>query len=88
MVTLEVQGRAVRISREQVERARILADGEAGRSSPLRDLALVLALALSAQRVIVLRRSEARALLRLAVGDPLLAELAAALRPAGDAAAA
>jgi hypothetical protein len=88
MVTLEVQGRAVRISREQVERARILADGEAGRSSPLRDLALVLALALSAQRVIVLRRSEARALLQLAGEDPSLAELAAALRPAGDAAAA
>jgi hypothetical protein len=88
MVTLEVQGRALRIPREQVERARTLADAQAGRSSPLRDLSLVLDLALTAQRVIVLRRSEARALLQLADDDPSLAELAAALRASGDAAAA
>ncbi len=78
----------MRIPREQVERARTLADAEAGRSSPLRDLALVLGLALTAQRVIVLRRSEARALLQLADEDPSLADLAAALRASSDAAAA
>lgn len=88
MVTLEIQGRAVRISREQVARARDLAAAESGRSLPLRDLALVLDLALTVQRVIVLRRGEARELLQLADEDPSLADLAEALRAGDDEAAA
>ena len=87
MVTLEVQGQVVRVPREEIEQARQRADAEAGRSSSLRDLALVLDLALTNERMIALRRSEVRELLRLAVEDPSLVELTAALRARGDAAA-
>ena len=87
MVTLEVKGQVVRVPREEIEQARQRADAEAGRSSSLRDLALVLDLALTNQRVIALRRSEVRELLRLAVEDPSLVELTAALRATRDAAA-
>ena len=85
----DTRRQVVRVPRVEIEQARRLADADAdaGRSSSLRDLALVLDLALTNQRVIVLRRSEVRELLRLAVADPSLVELTAALRASGDAAA-
>ena len=58
------------VPRAQVERAQRLAHAEAGVSSRLRDLALVLDWALNSTRVVALRRSEARELERLAAGDP------------------
>lgn len=67
--------------RAQVERAQSLARAEAGVSSRLRDLALVLDWALNTSRVVSLRRSEARELERLALGDQHLGELAAILLP-------
>ncbi len=77
------------LPRAQVERAQRLAHAEAGASSRLRDLALVLDWALNSTRVVALRRSEARELERLADGDSGLAELAAILaRPRRDARAA
>lgn len=67
------------VPRAQVERAQRLAHAEAGVSSRLRDLALVLDWALNSTRVVALRRSEARELQRLAAGDSHLAELAGIL---------
>jgi len=67
------------VPRAQVERAQRLAHAEAGVSSRLRDLALVLDWALNSTRVVALRRSEARELQRLAAGDAHLAELAGIL---------
>jgi hypothetical protein len=89
MVRLEIRGQLVVLPRAQVERAQRLAHAEAGVSSRLRDLALVLDWALNSTRVVALRRSEARELERLAAADSHLAELAAILaRPRRDARAA
>jgi hypothetical protein len=79
MVRLEIRGQQVGLPRAQVERAQALAHAEAGASSRLRDLALVLDWALNSSRVVALRRSEARELERLALHDPGLAEIAATL---------
>jgi hypothetical protein len=79
MVRLEIRGQLVVVPRAQVERAQRLAHAEAGVSSRLRDLALVLDWALNSTRVVALRRSEARELQRLAAGDAHLAELAGIL---------
>ena len=56
----------VRFPRALVERAQALALAEAGASSSLRDLSLVLDWALNSPRVVALRRSEAKELERLA----------------------
>jgi hypothetical protein len=79
MVRLEIRGQLVVVPRAQVERAQRLAHAEAGVSSRLRDLALVLDWALNSTRVVALRRSEGRELQRLAAGDAHLAELAGIL---------
>jgi hypothetical protein len=89
MVRLEIRGQLVVVPRAQVERAQRLAHAQAGGSSRLRDLALVLDWALNSTRVVALRRSEARELQRLAAGDSHLAELAGILAvPRRDARAA
>jgi hypothetical protein len=89
MVRLEIRGQLVVLPPAQVERAQRLAHAEAGVSSKLRDLALVLDWALNSTRVVALRRSEARELERLAGSDSHLAELAAILAvPRRDARAA
>ena len=77
------------LPRAQVERAQRLAHAEAGVSSRLRDLALVLDWALNTTRIVALKRSEARELERLARSDSQLAELAGILAvPRRDARAA
>jgi hypothetical protein len=81
MVRLEIRGEVVVLPRAQAERAQELASEQAGVSSRLRDLALVLDWALNTPRVVTLRRSEARELERLA-RHPHLRELAEALSPA------
>jgi hypothetical protein len=89
MVRLEIRGQLVVVPRAQVERAQRLAHAEAGVSSRLRDLALVLDWALNSTRVVALRRSEARELERLARSDSHLVELAGILAaPRRDARAA
>jgi hypothetical protein len=89
MVRLEIRGQLVVLPRAQVERAQRLAHAEAGVSSRLRDLALVLDWALNSTRAVALRRSEARELERLAGNDSQLAELARILAvPRRDARAA
>jgi hypothetical protein len=89
MVRLEIRGQVVAFPRAQVERAQRLASAEAGVSTRLRDLALVLDWALNTSRIVSLRRSEARELERLALHDPHLGELASILSsPRRDARAA
>jgi hypothetical protein len=66
MVRLEFRGRILTFPRAQIERAQALAAAQAGSSSGLRDLALVLDWALNTSRVVALRRGEARELIRLA----------------------
>jgi hypothetical protein len=78
----------VTLTREQALRAQSYAAAEAGTSSRLRDLALVLDWALNTPRVVALRRSEARDLERLASEHPELEAVAAALHAATDARAA
>jgi hypothetical protein len=85
MVKLEIRGEVVVLPRAQAERAQSLASEQAGVSSRLRDLALVLDWALNTPRVVTLRRSEARELERLA-RHPQLRELADALSATGRAA--
>jgi len=79
MVSLEIRGRIVSFPRAQLERAQALAAAEAGVSSGLRDLALVLDWALNSSRVVALRRSEARELEQLARLHQQLDGIAAAL---------
>ena len=79
MVRLEIRGQVLAFPRAQIERAQRLAQTQAGASSRLRDLALVLDWALNSTRVVSLRRSEARELERLALADPELGETAAVL---------
>ena len=74
--------------RAQIERAQALALAEAGASSGLRDLSLVLDWALNSSRVVALRRSEAKELERLAGSHPQLDGIAAALAAVRDARAA
>ena len=69
----------VRFPRALIERAQALALAEAGASSALRDLSLVLDWALNSPRVVALRRSEAKELERLAAGHAQLDGIAAAL---------
>ena len=83
MVRLEIRGQQVALPRAQVERAQLLAHAQAGASSRLRDLALVLDWALNSSRVVALRRSEARELERLARHDPQLGEITVALSAQG-----
>jgi hypothetical protein len=66
MVRLEFRGHILTFSRPQIERAQALAAAQAGASSGLRDLALVLDWALNTPRVVALRRGEARELVQLA----------------------
>jgi hypothetical protein len=87
MVRLEIRGEVVVLPRAQAERAQSLASAQAGVSSRLRDLALVLDWALNTPRVVTLRRSEARELERLA-HHPQLRELAEALSAGREARAA
>jgi hypothetical protein len=79
MVKLELHGRVVSLAREQAERVRAFALAHAGSSSRRRDLALVLDWALNDPRVVVLRRSEARELQRLAQEETSLTDVAAVL---------
>ena len=85
MVRLEIRGEVVVLPRAPVERAQQLAHRQAGVSSRLRDLALVLDWALNSTRVVSLRRSEARELERLAEREPQLGELAEILLGPGRA---
>jgi hypothetical protein len=76
MVKLDVQGTVVSIDSAQAERLRTIAAVHAGSSSRLRDLALVLDLALAAPRVVMRRQAEAREFLHLVAATPELAEVA------------
>jgi hypothetical protein len=67
------------LTREDAQRLQAAAAADAARSSRRRDLALVLDWALASPRVVVLRRSEARELGRLAESDPSLSFLTDAL---------
>ena len=84
MVRVEVRGQIVQLPRAAVERAQRLAAAQAGVSSRLRDLALVLDWALHSSRVVSLRRSEARELQRLAASNGELDALGAALTRAHE----
>ena len=66
MVRLEFRGHILTFPPAQIERAQALAAAQAGASSGLRDLALVLDWALNTPRVVALRRGEARELVQLA----------------------
>ena len=79
MVKLDVRGQVVSLRREDAERLRDAAAAAGALSSGRRDLALVLDWALSSQRVVALRRSEARELAQLLAEDPVLANLGDAL---------
>jgi hypothetical protein len=78
MVRLEFRGHVLSFQRTQIERAQALAAAQAGASSGLRDLALVLDWALNTPRVVALRRGEARELVRLAQQHDALDGIAAA----------
>lgn len=80
MVKLDVQGVVVSIAPPQAERLRVAAAAQAGTSSRLRDLSLVLDWALASPRVVTLRRAEARELLRLVAATPELADIAQVFR--------
>jgi hypothetical protein len=79
MVRVEVRGRVVQLPRAAVERAQQFAAAQAGVSSRMRDLALVLDWALNTERVVALRRGEVRELERLATVHPELEGLAVSL---------
>ncbi len=81
MVGLDVQGVVVSLEPSQAERLRSAAAAQSGVSSRLRDLSLVLDWALGSSRVVALRRSEARELLRLVQATPELVDIAEALEP-------
>ena len=83
MVRLDVRGLVVVLTREDAARLQAAAAADAAVSSRRRDLALVLDWALASPRVVVLRRSEARELARLAQGDPSLAFVTDAIAAAG-----
>jgi hypothetical protein len=88
MVRVEVRGRIVWFPRAAAERAQRLAAAHASLSSRRRDLALVLEWVLHADRVVALRRSEARELARLAAEHPELEPITTALASARRRAAA
>jgi hypothetical protein len=79
MVRLDVRGQVVTLEREDAERLRDAAAAAGALSSRRRDLALVLDWALSSERVVALRRAEARELAQLLAEDPALAQLGDAL---------
>ena len=79
MVQVEVRGQVLRLPRGLVERAQQFAAAQAGVSSRLRDLALVLDWALHAARPVALRRAEAKELERLAQRHQVLDGIAASL---------
>lgn len=79
MVRIEVHGQVLTLPRAEVEGAQALAAAEAGSSSRLRDLALVLDWAMHNGRVVALRRSEAREFERLAQRHASLATVASVL---------
>ena len=87
MVKLDLRGKLVRLPTQEVEALRDVAAAAAGSSSRSRDLALVLDWSLSSSRVVVLRRSEAQELERLARQNPGLTALSAALDSAAREAA-
>jgi hypothetical protein len=80
MLKLDVQGVVVSMEPPQAERLRLAAAGQAGTSSRLRDLSLVLDWALASPRTVTLRRAEARELLRLVAATPGLADVAQILQ--------
>lgn len=84
MVHVEVRGQVLRLPRGLVERAQQFAAAQAGVSSRLRDLSLVLDWALNSDRVVALRRSEVRELERLVDAHPELDALAIGLESARD----
>lgn len=79
MVTIELRGEVLALPRAEVEQAQALAAAEAGSSSRLRDLALVLDWALHTSRIVAFRRSEAREFERLAQRHTSLATVASVL---------
>ena len=81
MVRLDVHGVVVSLAPAQAERLRIAAAAQAGSSSRLRDLSLVLDWALASPKMVALRRSEARELLRLVQATPELLDIADVLEP-------
>jgi hypothetical protein len=81
MVKLDVQGVVVSMEPAEAERLRFAAAAQAGSSSRLRDLSHVLDWALGSSRIVALRRSEARELLRLVQATPELADIAEVLEP-------
>jgi hypothetical protein len=70
MPKLDVNGRIIELSRTQAELLRDAAAARAASSSQLRGLSLTLDRALRDERVLALRRSEARALLDLLPPQP------------------
>jgi hypothetical protein len=88
MVRLDVRGQIVVLRREEAERLQAAAAAEGGFSSRSRELALVLDWALASPRPVVLRRSEARELARLATTNASLGFLADALGASGGRSAA
>jgi hypothetical protein len=79
MVSLNVRGHVVQLSRQDAERLQARAAAEAGRSGRARDLALVLDWALATPQTVVLRRGEASEFLRLASDDQALAAVVSQL---------
>ena len=79
VVTVDVKGQVVRLSRQQAERLRDRAAAQAGQSGRARDLALVLDWALGSARTVVLRRGEAVEFVRLTREDDALREIASQL---------
>jgi hypothetical protein len=77
MVSLDVRGCVIRLSRDDAERIRARAAQESGRSARARDLALVLEWALGSPQTVVLRRGEAKEFVRFARDDQTLAGVAA-----------
>jgi hypothetical protein len=67
LVTLDLGGRRIALSRGQAKLLRDRMAEDAGRSSVARDLSLLLDRALTCERVLVLRRNETRALTQTAI---------------------
>ncbi len=79
MVRVEVLGTVVSLQRDQAERVKGAAAAAAGSSSRCRDLALVFGWAIDSPRVVVLRRSESRELIRLVRQESELSDVATLL---------
>ncbi len=88
MVKLDVRGQVISLRREDAERLRAAAAAAGAASSRRRDLALVLDWALASDRIVALRRAEARELAALLAEDGSLADLGEALGGVGGQSAA